>query len=84
VALKERENRTYPGHLGRVALALGRLCLRQGRTDEARQQFARAVSHLERACQDRPSQVLDRRSREEAREAASQATGASPPGGSAR
>jgi serine/threonine protein kinase len=81
LAAKERENRTYPGHLGRVALALGRLRLRQARAADARREFAQAVRHLERACQARPDHVLDRRSLEEARGALRQVGGAAGPAG---
>ena len=67
LAAKERENRSYPGHIGRIALALGKLRLRQGRADEAHQQFAQAVSRLERAVPGAPDHVLDRRSLDDAR-----------------
>jgi serine/threonine-protein kinase len=81
LAAKEPENRSYPGDLGRVALALGRLRLRQGRAADARTQFAQAVRHLERASQARPDHVLDRRSLDEARTALRPAAGATGPSG---
>jgi tetratricopeptide (TPR) repeat protein len=65
---KEPENWFYPGHLGRVEVALSLLRLRQGRGDEARRLLDEGIRHLERACQYRPNHVRDRRSLDEARQ----------------
>ncbi|MGP0068063.1 MAG: protein kinase domain-containing protein [Isosphaeraceae bacterium] len=76
---KEPLNWTYPGHLGRVEVAIGRLRLRQGRGDEARKSLDEGVAHLEQACRARPEDVQDRTSLAEAREVRRQATGTKGP-----
>jgi tetratricopeptide (TPR) repeat protein len=62
---KESENWSYPGHRGRVEVALARLRLRQGRAGEAHKLMKEGIADLELACQHRPRHVGDRRSLDE-------------------
>jgi tetratricopeptide (TPR) repeat protein len=64
---KESENWSYPGHRGRVEVALARLMLRQGRAGEAHKLMKQGIVDLELACQHRPRHVGDRRLLDQAR-----------------
>jgi tetratricopeptide (TPR) repeat protein len=64
-----------PGHLARVDLELGRLRLRQKRSDEARRLLGDAVRRLEAVTRDRPGAVGDLQSLDQARAALREATG---------
>jgi tetratricopeptide (TPR) repeat protein len=63
---KESENWSYPGHRGRVEVALARLRLRQGRAGEAHKLMKQGIADLELACEHRPHHVGNRRSLDEA------------------
>src|SRR5262249_46235845 len=71
---KERDNWSQPGRIGRVEAALSRLRIRQGHADEARKLLDEAIGHLELACRYRPDHVRDRRSLDEARRWAKEAS----------
>jgi tetratricopeptide (TPR) repeat protein len=63
----ERENWSYPGHRGRVDVALAHLRFGQGRADDGGKLLNDGIADLETACQHRPRHVRDRRSLDEAR-----------------
>jgi hypothetical protein len=75
MAAKEPENRSYPGDIGRLELALGRLRLGQSPAEETRKHLDDAVARLE-CCSQRPYHVRERASLDEARKARAEANAA--------